>query len=184
MEQGEVTRLLELVARGDERAQHDLVEQVYGELRRMAGGIMRSQGQGHTLQPTALVNEAWMSLAKNLGTLENRAHFFGAAANAMRRILVDYARRSKAQKRGAGAEHVTFQDLQVPAADPALDVLVLDQALEALSAVDPRLLKVMELRYFAGCSLEEIAEVTGVSLATVKRDWAYARAWLFDYLNR
>lgn len=184
MEQGDVTRLLELAARGDERARHDLIEQVYGELRRLAGGMMRSQRPGHTLQPTALVSEAWLSLSKNLKSLENRAHFFGAAAISMRRILVDYARRAKAQKRGAGADHVTFQELQIPAPDPSVDVLVLDQALEALGAVDARLLKVMELRYFAGCSLEEIAEVTGVSLATVKRDWASARAWLFDYLNR
>lgn len=183
MESSEVTRLLELVSSGDQRAQEQLIEQVYGELRRLAGSLMRNERSGHTLQPTALVNEAWFSIAGSLPNFENRAHFFGAAAQAMRRILVDHARKKKTQKRGSGAQHVTFQDIGVASFDPGFDILDLDRAIGALGQVDPRLVQVVELRCFTGCALDEIAAITGVSLATVKRDWAYARAWLYDYLS-
>ncbi len=180
----EVTRLLELAGSGDSHASERLVEEVYGELRRMAAGIMRAERSGHTLQPTALVNEAWLGLAGSLPSLQNRSHFFGAAAQAMRRILVDYARKRKAQKRGSGAEHVTFEELGVPATDSSTDILDLDRALAALGGVDPRLVQVMEMRYFGGFTLEEIAGLLDVSLATVKRDWSYARAWLFDFMSK
>ena len=174
--------LLREVNAGDEGAFEALVTVVYGELRRMAGSLMRSQAAGHTLQPTALVNEAYLRLVQGETQWEGRAHFFGAAARAMRQVLIAHARSRAAQKRDGG-DRVTFHEIDVAAPDPGLDVLALDQALTALAAVDQRFTRVMELRYFAGCSLPEIAELTGRSLATVKRDWAYARAWLYDYMS-
>jgi RNA polymerase sigma factor (TIGR02999 family) len=149
----------------------------------MASGLMRGESQNHTLQPTALVNEAYMRLVSGETEWENRAHFFGAAARSMRRILVDHARAKRTQKRGGGAYRTTFEDLHVQTQDKHLDILALDQALQALSQVDPRLLKVVELRYFAGLSIQQTASLLGISSATVKRDWTFARAWLFDYMN-
>jgi RNA polymerase sigma factor (TIGR02999 family) len=148
----------------------------------MAGALMRRQGPGHTLQPTALVNEAYLRLAQGDARWDGRAHFFGAAARAMRQVLIAHARRHAAEKRHGG-ERVTFADIDVEHPEPALDLIGLDQALHALSCVDERFTRVLELRYFAGCTLPEIAELTGRSLATVKRDWAYARAWLHDYMT-
>jgi RNA polymerase sigma factor (TIGR02999 family) len=148
----------------------------------MAGSMMRSQSPGHTLQPTALVNEAYLRLVQGDTQWEGRAHFFGAAARAMRQVLMAHARHHAAQKRDGGVR-VTFHDIDVAAPEPELDLLALDQALAALARVDQRYSRVMELRYFAGCTLPEIAELNGQSLATVKRDWAYARAWLYDHMN-
>jgi RNA polymerase sigma factor (TIGR02999 family) len=157
--------------------------QAYGELRRIAGSLMRGRVNGHTLQPTALVNEAYLRLAGGENRWDNKGHFFGAAASAMRQVLVAHARQRSAKKREGDAVRVTFRDLAVPAAEPDVDVTLLDEAMTALSGVDQRFSRVMELRYFAGCSLAEIAELTGLSLATVKRDWTFARAWLFDYMS-
>lgn len=148
----------------------------------MAGSLMRSQAAGHTLQPTALVNEAYLRLVQGDTQWEGRAHFFGAAARAMRQVLIAHARHHAAQKRDGGLR-VTFHDIDVAAPEPTLDLLALDEALTALADVDERYTRVMELRYFAGCSLPEIADLTGRSLATVKRDWAYARAWLYDHMS-
>ncbi len=183
METDEVSRLLEGVNAGAPGAFDSLVGLVYGELRRMAGGLMRGQAGGHTLQPTALVNEAYLRLAQGTTQWDGRAHFFGAAARAMRQVLIAHARRHATEKRAGGAVRVTFHDLDVQAPEPHLDVLALDEALNALAQVNGRFSRVMELRYFAGCTLQEIADLSGQSLATVKRDWAYARAWLYDYMS-
>lgn len=180
--QPDVGTLLKAVNAGDEQAFESLVAVVYGELRRMAGALMRDQAVGHTLQPTALVNEAYLRLVQGQTQWDGRAHFFGAAARAMRQVLIAHARHHAARKRDGGVR-VTFHDLDVAAPEPALDLLALDTALTALAAVDERYSRVMELRYFAGCSLPEIADLTGHSLATVKRDWAYARAWLYDHMS-
>jgi RNA polymerase sigma-70 factor (ECF subfamily) len=179
-----VTQLLEQVNSGNAAAFESLVALVYGELRRMAGSLMRGQVNGHTLQPTALVNEAYMRLLQSEPRWDGKAHFFGAAARAMRQVLIAHARTNAAGKRAGDAVRVTFHDLDVQAPEPDLDLLALDEALTALARVDERFLRVMELRYFAGCTLPEIASLTGRSLATVKRDWTYARAWLYDYMSR
>lgn len=183
MQADEVVRLLQGVNDGDERAFDSLVSLVYTELRRMAASLMRGRIHGHTLQPTALVHEAYMRLVQGEPRWDSKAHFFGAAARAMRQVLVARARRKSARKRAGGVVRVTFHDLAVQASEPTLDLLALDEALSALERVDSRFSQVMELRYFAGCGMEEIAELTGRSLATVKRDWAYARAWLYDYMK-
>ncbi len=182
----EVTKLLHAAGSGDEAAQKKLVEQVYGELRRMAASRMRAERSGHTLQPTALVNEAYLRLVGEQPRWENRAHFFGAASEAMRRVLVDHARKRGSQKRGGGAARVTFNELNVEAGPESgdLDLLTLDEALDALAKLDQRLAEVVRLRYFAGLSVAQTAEITRTSPATVKRDWTYARAWLFEYLMR
>lgn len=179
----DVVALLREVNASKPGAFDSLVALVYGELRRMAGSLMREQPGGHTLQPTALVHEAYLRLLQSNGSWDGRAHFFGAAACAMRQVLVAHARQRAALKRGAGAVRVTFEDLDVQAPEPRVDLLALDDALEALARVDTRFTRVMELRYFAGCSLAEIADLTGRSLATVKRDWAYGRAWLYEYMS-
>jgi RNA polymerase sigma factor (TIGR02999 family) len=179
----EISRLLHEVNAGDERAFESLVTLVYGELRRMAAGLMRGRIKGATLQPTALVHEAYLRLLQGEARWESRAHFFGAAARAMRQVLVAQARAKSAKKRGGRTERVTLHELEAPGAAPRLDLLALDEALAALARVDERLARVMELRYFAGCTLEETAELTGRSLATVKRDWVYARAWLHDHMT-
>jgi len=144
---------------------------------------MRRERGYRTLQPTALVHEAYLRLAGSGSRWENRAHFFGAAASAMRRILVEQARHRLSQKRGGELQRVTFKDLDVQVEDPQLDLIAMDEALTALAAVDERLVRVVELRYFAGCSLEETAALLETATATVKRDWTYARAWLYDYLH-
>lgn len=162
----------------------DLVQQLYGELRLLAGGFLRRERPGHTLQPTALVNEAWLRLADNSAPWENRSHFLGAAAQAMRRILVEHARKHAALKRGGEFAHVTFDDLAVQVSEPNVDVLALNDALDALAGHDARLVKVVELHFFAGCTFTETAEALGLSEPTVRRDWAYARAWLQEHMTR
>jgi RNA polymerase sigma-70 factor, ECF subfamily len=183
MERDGLGRLLEAVNAGDERAFDSLVSLAYGELRRMAGALMRGRVKGHTLQPTALVHEAYLRLVQGGTRWESRAHFFGAAARAMRQVLVEYARRKSALKRAGGAVRVTLDDFAAASASPQFTLFALDEALTALGRVDEKYARVMELRYFGGFGLEEIAELTGRSLATVKRDWSYARAWLNDRMN-
>jgi len=180
----DLTSLLLAANLGTPDAQAALISAVYQELRQIAGSLMRLERPGHTLQPTALVNEAYLRLFQGESKWENRAHFFGAAALAMRRILIESARQRLALRHGGGAEKVTFGDIQVQAEDPQLNLLALDEALTALQDVDPRLVKVVELRYFAGCSQEETAEILEVSPATVKRDWNYARAWLYERMSQ
>jgi len=183
MGEPDVTRLLERVNEGDAEARDLLLDVVYDRLRRMAGARMRSQRPGHTLQPTALVHEAWMKLARGSVDWQNRNHFLAVAARAMRQILINHAEKRSAQKRGGGAHRVTFDDLAVHVEAPDVDLLALDRALDELAEVDERLAQVVELRYFAGLSVEETAEVLDVSPATVKRDWAYARAWLLERIE-
>lgn len=161
----------------------ELVALVYGELRTMARSIMRSEKPGHTLQPTALVNEAYLRLVQGETKFESRAHFFGAAARAMRQVLVEYARKRRSLKRAGSAQRLTFSEINVAAPEPDIDVLALDEALSALAGLDQRLSSLLELRYFAGFGLEEIASLNGHSLATVKRDWSFAKAWLFEFMS-
>jgi RNA polymerase sigma-70 factor (ECF subfamily) len=180
---GEITQLLEALRAGDASDYERFYESVYAELRRVAAYLMSRERAGHTLQPTALVNEAFLRLVGEDHRWENRAHFFGAAARAMRRVLVDYARKKVADKRGGGAARVTFAELAVAVEDPNVDLLALDEALTALMSHDKRLGQVVELRYFAGCTNADIAEILGQSEPTVKRDWAFARAWLLERLT-
>lgn len=174
-----------LTAAGREPGRFDeLVALVYGELRVMARSLMRAQKPGHTLQPTALVNEAYLRLVQGETKFENRSHFFGAAARAMRQVLVAHARKRLSLKRAGAARRITFNEINAGGtAEPDLDVLALDEALAALAGLDKRLTSLLELRYFGGFGLEEIAELNGHSLATVKRDWSFAKAWLYEFMN-
>jgi len=174
----DVTRLLEAIQHGDARAGEELLSLVYAELRQLARAKMGREQPGHTLQPTALVHEAWMRMGEQ--RFENRAHFFGAAAEAMRRILIERARRKLAAKHGANAEHVDADDIETAAPTEKDDgLLAVHEALDALAAHDARKAELVKLRYFAGLTIEEAAEVLGISAPTAKRDWTYARAWLF-----
>lgn len=183
MTNGDVTRLLDAAGGGDRRALERLYEHVYGELRQMAAAGMRRERSGHTLQPTALVNEVYMRLSPASGGFENRRHFFGAAAQAMRRILVDHARQKSAEKRGAGLERITLADLDVSAPEADLDVLAVNDALDRLAQEDARLSELVNLRFFAGLSIEDTAKAMDLSPATVKRDWVFARAWLCEQIE-
>ena len=175
----QVTILLEALQRGDKDAAGNLLGQVYQELRKLAARKMSREACPHTLQPTALVHEAWLRLAAGEATWENRAHFFGAAAEAMRRILVDRARHRNALRRGSGQQHLDVADLEIatPGADD--EVLAINEALDTLARHDARKAELVKLRYFTGFTIEQAAELLGVSVPTAKRDWRYARAWLF-----
>ena len=176
----EVTNLLVAWGNGQPEAAEQLLPFIYEELHRQAARAMRRENVGHTLQATALVHEAYMRLVdQDRVVWRNRAHFFGIAAQIMRRILVDHARGRLADKRGGGAKHVTLGDA-VNAADRGedLDVLALHEALERLALLDERQARVVELRYFGGMNIEETAEALDISPATVKREWTMARAWL------
>ena len=178
---GEVTRLLEQASAGNADARATLFDVLYRELRRLAEAAMRAERANHTLQPTALVHEAFLRLASDQGRFQSRAHFLGVAAGAMRRVLVDHARGRNAQKRGHGATLVAvpdLDDLPQPAASEDLDLVVLDDALSRLSVLDARQGQIVELRFFGGLSVEETAAVVGVSERTVKREWQISRAWL------
>jgi RNA polymerase sigma-70 factor (ECF subfamily) len=177
---GEVTRLLQSASQGDAAARATLFDVLYRELRRLAEAAMRAERANHTLQPTALVHEAYLRLAGDQGRFDSRAHFLGVAASAMRRVLVDHARGRNAHKRGSGATLVTLddvEDLPQPVAED-VDLVVLDDALSRLAALDARQGQIVELRFFGGLSVEETAAVVGVSERTVKRDWQMSRAWL------
>jgi RNA polymerase sigma factor (TIGR02999 family) len=177
--QHEVTRLLAACKEGDRGAYGELMPLVYDELRRIASRHLRRERSGHTLQPTALVHEAYLKLAGGGGpAFADRAHFFGIAARLMRQILVDHARSKGREKRGGDQVRVTLEDRLVEGRPPVEDVLALEEALAALEAVDPSLVRVVELRFYGGLSVEETAEALGVSPATVKRDWAAAKAFL------
>ena len=182
---GDVTGLLKRWSDGDRSAFDELIPIVHQELRRLAQSYFRNERSDHTLQATALVNEAFLRLVQvQGGAVENRAHFFAVSARAMRQILIDHARQKRAAKRGGGDVAVTFDEAKgTPGPDP-VDVLELDITLKRLAEIDPRQAEVVELRYFAGLSLEETAEVLGTSTATVKRDWNLAKAWLRRELLR
>jgi len=181
---GAVTELLRAWSDGDDAALEQLIPLMEAELRRLARGYMGRERQGHTLQTTALVNEAFLRLtdARHV-RWQDRAHFLGISARLMRRVLVDYARRRGFHKRGGGAQRVTLDEAVMPAADPAFDVVALDRALEALEKSDPRKSRTVELRFFGGLSVEETAEVLKVSTDTVKRDWRLAKLWLLRELE-
>lgn len=175
-----VTTLLRAWSRGDQSALDRLLPQVYGELRRQAGRYMRRQTPGHTLQPTALVHEAYLRLVGSEPVeCRDRAHFLALAAKVMRSVLVDHARARSAAKRGSGAVHVTLAAVD-SAGTPAtvVDLEALDEALDRFAEIDPEKSRLVELRYFGGLSIEEAAEVLDMSPATVKRQWTTARAWL------
>jgi RNA polymerase sigma-70 factor, ECF subfamily len=183
---GAVTLLLARVGSGDSGAVSSLFDLLYRELRVLAISAMRSERGNHTLQPTALIHEAFMRLADNTSSIENRRHFFGIAATAMRRILVEHARARHAVKRGGHAPRVSLDDVAVaaPTALDPVDLEALDAALTQLGTFDPRQARVVELRYFAGLTVEEAADVLDASPRTVKRDWQMARAWLRREMSR
>lgn len=176
-----VTELLQRWSGGDREALDQLVPLVYKELHRLAAGYLRAERPDHTLQSTALVNEAYLRLV-NLDGMpwQNRAHFYGVAAQILRRILVDHARERNAAKRGSGGHNKVSLDqaLTVPAQE-SLDLVALDDSLNQLAEFDPRKARLVELRYFAGLPVHEVAEVLGISPATVHREWAIARTWLY-----
>jgi RNA polymerase sigma-70 factor, ECF subfamily len=179
----DVTQLLVAWGKGDPAALEELTPVVYDELRRLARHYMANERTGHTLQATALVNEAYMRLVDiHKVQWQNRAHFFAMSARLMRRILVDSARSRKYQKRGAGAQKVSL-DERLMVAEPGRDLVALDDALEELAKVDERKSKVVEMRFFGGLSVEETAEALSVSVDTVMRDWKLAKAWLLRELQ-
>ncbi len=175
-----VSGLLRAWGRGDDQARDDLLPLVYRELRRRAAGYLRQERPDHTLQPTALVHEAYLRLVgPQRVAWQNRAHFFGVTAQMMRRILVDHARARRAAKRPGAGLKVTF-DARIGATQPRhCDLLALDEALSALTADDPKLAQIVELRYFGGLSEQEVAEVLSISRSTVTREWQTARTWLY-----
>jgi RNA polymerase sigma factor (TIGR02999 family) len=180
----DLTRILTDLEQGNARASEELLPLVYNELRRMAAHKMATEPAGHTLQPTALVHEAWLKLvAAPAQSWQNRAHFFGAAAEAMRRILIARARRKQAQRRGAGAAHLDVDELEIASPAPDTQLLALNEALDRFAAIEPQQAELVKLRYFVGLKIEEAAEVLGISEATAKRWWAYARAWLFNEIS-
>jgi RNA polymerase sigma factor (TIGR02999 family) len=181
---GTVTQLLRAWSDGDEAALDRLTPLVEAELRRLARGYMGRERKDHTLQPTALVNEAFIRLtdARQI-RWEDRAHFLGISARLMRRVLVDHARAHGYQKRGGGMKHVTLDEDLAATPEPDLDLLALDRALEEMAAVDGRKSRVIELRFFGGLSVEETAQVLHVSTDTVKRDWRLAKLWLLRELK-
>lgn len=175
-----ITRLLVDWSHGDHNALDKLMPLVYSELRRLAGNYLRRERPGHTLQPTALVNEAYLKLIDQRNAKwQNRAQFFGVAAQLMRRILVDHARQHQAEKRGGSdQQRLSITSAERLVAQPQVDLLALHEALNELTTIDPQQGRIVELRFFGGLSIEETAEVLGVGHATVERDWKMARAWL------
>lgn len=167
---------------GDAVAANMAMREVYTELRRLASSYMRRERSQHTLQPTALVNEAYLRLVNGPDAISNRKHFFALAAQAMRRVLVDHARQKRSLKRGGGAVQVTLDAVPgLPAR--SLDVIALDEALSDLATLDPRAVTIVELRFFAGHTDKEVCELTGENLATVRREWEFARSWLRSRLG-
>jgi len=178
-----VTRILEAIGQGDAQAADQLLPLVYEELRRLAASNRARETTGQTLQPTALVHEAWMKLAgKEDRKWNDRTHFFAAAAEAMRRILVDNARRKQTQRHGGGQQRVELEDIGLPVTSDD-HVLAVNEALEKFATLEPQKAELVKLRYFVGLTTEQAAEVLGISLATAKRHWAYARAWLYEEIK-
>ena len=181
----ELTRILQSVEQGDASAADQILPLVYDELRKLAAARMTNEAKGHTLQPTALVHEAWLRLTHEEPNTHfaNRAHFFAAAAEAMRRILVDHARRKATGKRGGGWERLNLDKVEI-AADADDDTLLLvNESLEKLAHEEPKAAEIVKLRFFAGLTLEEAGQVLGFTERTAKRHWAFARAWLYDAMK-
>jgi len=182
--QHEVTQILHEWSDGDSNAPARLMPFVYDELRRQARNYLARERGSHTLQPTALVHEAYLRLVDQTRiSWQNRAHFYGMAANMMRRILVDHARAHATEKRGGAAVRLSIEDVQIPLEQRAADFVALDEALEELAKFDERKARIVEMRFFGGLTDEEIAEVLGVTTRTVWRDWKTARLWLFRELS-
>lgn len=180
-----VTGLLRQAAGGSDSAMDELIPLVYAELRKIAAAYLRRERENHTLQPTALVNEAWLKLVHQPGIeWQDRAHFFGMAAKMMRQILVDHARARRAAKRDGGLARVTLDEALAPAAGRDVDVLALHEALDRLAQRDPQGARIVELKFFGGLTNPEAAEVTGLSKATVEREWTLARAWLYREMTK
>jgi RNA polymerase sigma factor (TIGR02999 family) len=181
----DVTRILNAIERGDAKATDELLPLVYEELRLLAAQKLAQEKPGQTLQATALVHEAYLRLVGDgAAHWTGRGHFFGAAAEAMRRILIEQARRKHRLKRGAGQHRVELNDFDVVVEDPGDDLLALDEAIDKLAAVDKTKAELVKLRYFAGLSLEQAAEILALSPTTAKRYWTYARAWLYRALTQ
>lgn len=177
---GDVTRILSAIEQGKAKPAEELLPLVYEELRRLAARKMAGEAPGQTLQPTALVHEAWLRLVGNENPkFDGRAHFFAAAAEAMRRILIENARRKKAARHGGGQQRVDFQELNLTTDPKDDELLAVHEALDGLAGEDPQKAELVKLRYFVGLTLEEAADVLGISTATAKRQWTYARAWLY-----
>ena len=180
----DITLILESVGRGERQATEELFPLVYEELRRLAAVRMARETAGHTLQPTALVHDAWLQLVGEGGrTWKNRAHFFGAATDAMRRILLDNARRKAALKHGGGQERVELGDLEISNATTDEHVLLVDEALQWLEQEDATKARIVSLKFFGGLTNEEVAESTGISLRTVNREWVVAKIKLFRWIQ-
>src|SRR4051812_18185246 len=180
----DVTRLLEGAGQGDAGAAGKLLALVYNELRKLAAHKMARERPGQTLQATALVHEAWLNMGGEIPQWQNRAHFFGAAAEAMRRILIDRARWKLAARHGGGQERVNMEDIEIAAPTGNEDeLLAVHDALGQLAAEDPEKAELVKLRFFAGLTLEEAGAVMGISERTAKRHWAYAKAWLYDLIR-
>jgi len=181
----EVTRILDAIGNGDPKASNELLPMVYEELRRLAAHKMANEALGQTLQPTALVHEAWLRLIGGENVKwDGRAHFFGAAAEAMRRILIDNARRKQALRHGGDQRRLDIEELEIAAMPQGDQLLALDEALERLASHDSRKAELVKLRYFAGLTIGEAAELLQISEPTAKRDWKYARAWLYNEIKR
>jgi RNA polymerase sigma factor (TIGR02999 family) len=184
IEQENVTQMLLDLSNGNDSVIDSLLPVVYDELKKLAAGYLRRERVGHTLQPTALVHEAYLKLIDQTRvSWQNRAHFFGVAAQIMRRILVDHARQHKAEKRGGELDNLRLDESIDVAVELSGELIALDEALQALAKVDPQMARLVELRYFGGLTFEETAQVLGVSLMTVKRHWKLARAWLYGKLK-
>lgn len=188
----DVTRILQELEDGDQQASDRLLEAVYDELRRLAAQRLAHERPGQTLQATALVHEAWLRLVRGSGGedpgWQSRAHFFGAAAQAMRRILVEQARRKGRVKHGGGHERIGMEEAElrraeIVASTTDIDLVALDSALDALAEESARKAELVKLRYFTGLTIEQASEVLGISRATADRDWAYAKAWLFQWIR-
>jgi len=180
----QLTTLLNRMQHGDRDAGEKAVALVYEELHRIASREFRRERQGHTLVTTALLNEACLRLiGPGTQEIQNRGHFFAIASQQMRRVLVDHARAKHAQRRGGSGIHIELDEARIGAAPTSIDLLLLDESLKHLEGIEPRAAKVVELRYFGGYTDKQVAEVLGVSLATVRRDWDYSRAWLFDRMT-
>ncbi len=180
---GDVTQILRAMGGGDASAAEQLLPLIYAELHRLAASYMRRERKDHTLQPTALINEAYLRLAKEKLAWQNRQHFIGVAANVMRRVLVDHARGHNAGRRGGGAQRVELEEGIALSKERSEDLLSLDDALTKLAEFSQRQAKEVELRYFGGLSVEEAAAVLGIAPRSVKRDWSLARIWLYRELH-
>jgi RNA polymerase sigma factor (TIGR02999 family) len=182
----EVTRILSAIEQGDPHAAEQLLPLVYDELRKLAAQKMAQESPGQTLQATALVHDVYLRLVdvENAQQWNSRGHFFAAAAEAMRRILIDQARRKQSQRHGGGRQRLDLEDLPIAAPEPALDLLAVNEALEHFEQVDPLKARLVKLRYFGGLTIPQAADALGISCTTADRYWSYARAWLHAELSK